>query len=99
MAYLLHELSTDPSPYVRENLFRIFGTALGKIAIGDKLLPEKTVPVHGDVLVIEQESANLAVDTRALLERRQTIAGAIKALKSELGDNERLKEAMWAAVK
>lgn len=98
MAYMLHELSTDPSPFVRENLFKLFSKGLGQIAMGNET-QERPAPVGEGGLVIEQESSYLAVDTQAHLERRQTINGAMKALKAELGENVRLKEAIWMAVK
>lgn len=98
MAYLVNEMATDASPYVRDNLYRIFGRGLGKMAMGEDK-KDKELPPATNGLVIDQESANVAKDSLADLQRRQTLEGALKALKAELGQNKSFQEAMWNAVK
>ena len=89
-------LSTDPSPYIREQLLRLLGKALGTIAIGDNPTPSGHQAMEHDSLIIEQESSTTA--RQADLARRQTVPGALVALKSELGSNGALKTSLWDAV-
>ena len=89
-------LSTDPSPYVRAQLFHLLGKALGIIAIGDNPTPSGPQATEHDGLIIEQESSTTA--RQADLRRRQTVLGALEALKSEIGNHLALQLALWDAV-
>ncbi|EKG22223.1 hypothetical protein MPH_00402 [Macrophomina phaseolina MS6] len=95
LRYLIFTLSYDPSPYMRENLYYLIGRGLARIAIGDKK-EDTSNQVFGG-LVIEQETSTES--RAAMLERTQTLEGAIKALKDELGGNEVLKEQLRNALK
>ncbi|KIX02248.1 uncharacterized protein Z518_08187 [Rhinocladiella mackenziei CBS 650.93] len=93
LRYVLYCMVADSSPWLRQSLQRAFGKVLAKRAIGHKSSSSQPV-VAG--LVIEDTAA---ADTRQQeLARRQTMEGAMAALKKELGDNQALKSALWTAV-
>jgi transcription initiation factor TFIID subunit 2 len=83
----------DSSPWLRQSLQRAFGKVLAKRAVGEKTVSVQPV---ADGLVIEETAG--ADDRQADLARRQTMEGAMAALKKELGSHELLKEALWNAV-
>ena len=96
LRWFLFVLSTDPSPFTREHLQRLFGQFLGSIAVGEHLETAKAQEAIQDGLVIEQETTTEA--RKAELARKQTIEGATTALKSELSSKEVLKTEIWNAV-
>ncbi|KAM5506995.1 Transcription initiation factor TFIID subunit 2 [Microsporum canis] len=93
ITWFIYNMSTDASPYIRRNLYRLFSEALATIAFGTESEPSGSFA--GNSLVIEQESSTEA--RQGQLARRQAIPGALDALKQELGSNKALKEALWAA--
>ncbi|KAF2146667.1 uncharacterized protein K452DRAFT_314912 [Aplosporella prunicola CBS 121167] len=96
LKFLFYTMAYDPSPYVREQVYHMIGRGLGKIAIGKKEQEEKAPAVEDGGLVIEQE---VSTEVRqAIKERTQTIAGARKALKAELENNQVLKDALRKAL-
>ena len=97
MKYLLHCLADDPSPQFRDRLLRIFGEALGHIALGDPE-PEKVPqqPAADSGLVLEQEMSNEARRLEAT--RKTTPEGALVALKASLVNEESFKQALWNAA-
>lgn len=94
VSYVLDIMTQDPSPFVRENLRRLFFKGLGAIAIGE-YIPENNIS-NQDGLIIEQESST--TDRQALMARKQTVAGALKALREEIESNENFKKALWKAI-
>lgn len=93
--YLIHDITSDPSPYVRARLIRIFDTALGQIATGDEFKLEKASGLSSGALVIEQEDG--LPNREAELARRK-LDGALRALKSELVNNECFKLSLEKAL-
>ncbi|ODH28599.1 hypothetical protein ACO22_03917 [Paracoccidioides brasiliensis] len=93
LTWFIYVMSTDPSPWIRHNLHLAFGRGLAAIAFGERTGENK--PEHSNNLIIEQESSTEV--RQANLARKQTVPGAIEALKQELGGNTTLKEALWAA--
>ncbi len=95
LLYFLFVLRSDPSPYIRDRMFHLFGKALALFAFGER---EADAPEpEQDGLIIEQESST---NTRqAELARTQTVPGALIALKEELAEKEILQDALWQAVK
>ncbi|KAL1958054.1 hypothetical protein VTO42DRAFT_5266 [Malbranchea cinnamomea] len=93
LVWFMYNMTSDPSPWMRRQLHRIFGYSLAAIAFGDDSV--QTQYRSSDNLIIEQESSTES--RQATLARRQTVPGAIEALKQELANNQVLKEAMWAA--
>ena len=93
LRWLIYTMTADSSAYVRHHCQRLFGRALAMIAFGRAPQPENN---QADGLIIEQESSTEV--RQADLARRQTIPGAIEALKREIGNDESLKEYIWSAV-
>lgn len=93
----VHELRSDPSPYFRKQLLRIFGFAIGQIAIGDVYTQEKS-PENSNAggLVVENEAD---ASNRASQLARQNLNGALKGLKSDLQNNQALRSAIEEALK
>jgi transcription initiation factor TFIID subunit 2 len=92
LPWFMFMLSSDPSPYVRTSLYRLFGKALAAVAIGE----DKQVAQPSGGLIIERESGT---EARASdLARRQTIEGAVAALRGELQGNQVFEKHMWNAI-
>jgi transcription initiation factor TFIID subunit 2 len=100
LRWFLYALSHDPSPYARTRLQAQLGVYLGSVAIGEDVKSSTNEPAITQVggLIIEQDT-NATTDARAAdLARKQTIPGALAALKVELATNETLKSAIWDAI-
>ena len=97
LRWFLFVLGTDPSPYIRENMLRIFGKTLGALAVGEHLEVATEQAAQPDGLVIEQESTTEA--RQADLARKQTVEGALNALRDEISANPVLKKELWQAIK
>jgi transcription initiation factor TFIID subunit 2 len=95
LKYLLYVMGTDPSPFVRERLFQIFGLGLAAVAFGEHKEAEPAAAVE-DALIIEQEAD--MEKKKAKISRTMTIEGALVALKVESQDNMTLKEWLWTAI-
>lgn len=93
LTWFMYNMSSDISPWIRRNLHRILGKSLANVAFGEETA--RNVSASADNLIIEQESSTEA--RQAKISRRQTVPGAIAALKHELGGNNTLKDAMWAS--
>lgn len=94
--WFLSALGTDPSPYVRDRMLRLLTRTLGAVAIGENFGPGTSAVAQQDNLIIEQESST---ETRqADLARKQTVEGALKALKGEMNKNATLKKGLWDAI-
>lgn len=96
LRWFLFVLGTDPSPHIRENILRIFGKTLGALALGEHLEIAKEQAAQLDSLVIEQESTTEA--RQADLARKQTVEGALNALRDEVSANPVLKKELWKAI-
>lgn len=87
-------MSSDNSQWFRRRLHTVFGRALASIAFfGTGRKEEPSAQMDG--LVIEQEGSTEV--RQADLARRQTITGALEALKREVSGNVALKDSLWAA--
>ncbi|KAI0473821.1 hypothetical protein GGR56DRAFT_551506 [Xylariaceae sp. FL0804] len=103
LRFLLHMISTDPSPFVRSQLFKVFCRGLASIAIGEnaevkeKATQDPVRDVDGDDgLVVEQDTA---LDARQKAKaRKEDLTAALAALKEETEDNEELQSAVWDAL-
>ncbi|KAJ5354991.1 uncharacterized protein N7496_012203 [Penicillium cataractarum] len=90
--WLIFTMTSDSSAYVRHHCQRLFGRALAQVAFGQA---PQTEPVQTGGLIIEQESSTEV--RQADLARRQTVPGAIEALKKEMSGEPSLRDYMWAA--
>ncbi|OAL39527.1 hypothetical protein AYO20_01397 [Fonsecaea nubica] len=97
LRYVLYCMVADPSPYIRQSLQRAFGKVLGRRAIGEKT---SIVQPVADSLIIEGAAADTEEPSKRQeeLSRRQTLGGAVKALREDLGQNDFLKSALWNAI-
>ena len=95
--WFLSTLGTDPSPYVRDYMLHLLHRTLGAVAIGENSSPEVlAAAVQQDNLIIEQESSTDA--RRDDLARKQTVEGALKALKADMAGNKALKTGLWEVI-
>ena len=94
--WFLSALGMDPSPHVRDRMLRLLNRSLGAVAIGEKSGPATMAAAQQDNLIIEQESSTDA--RRDDLARKQTVEGALKALKADMGGNKVLKEGLWDVI-
>ncbi|KAL2146855.1 hypothetical protein VTI28DRAFT_1958 [Corynascus sepedonium] len=99
MKLLLASVSTDPSPFVRDRLFKIFCKGMAAVALGESKAAQREpeVPLDDDGLVVEQGEAEIQQRQLAAT-RNQSIQAALDALKEELKGNTELQAAMWQAV-
>ena len=96
MKFMLHAMCSDPSPYLRKQLLRIFSLAVGQIATGDVYTPEQPKEDTSGSLVVEDNADNSA---RAAQLARQDLNGALRGLKTDLQHNRVLQVAMEEALK
>lgn len=94
--WFLFVMSTDPSPYVRDHLLRLFGFTLGSTAIGEDASQVDPPATQTNGLIIEQEAST--EDRKTDIARKQTVAGALIALKAELAEDQNLKINLWKAI-
>lgn len=93
LKWFIFTMSNDSSAWFRRQLHNLFGNALAPVAFGREA--DTQAPTSGDGLIIEQESSTEV--RQANLARKQTITGAMEALKLEVSGDQVLKEALWAA--
>ncbi|KAL4738975.1 hypothetical protein BDV11DRAFT_126524 [Aspergillus similis] len=93
LRWFIFTMSNDPSIWLRWQLHSLFGKALAPVAFGRGVVNEP--PPATDGLIIEQESSTEV--RQADLARRQTVTGALAALKAEVSGDQVLKECLWAA--
>jgi transcription initiation factor TFIID subunit 2 len=93
LQWLVFTMSHDPSVWLRWRLHGLFGKALAPVAFGRSVINEPSAATDG--LIIEQESSTEV--RQADLARRQTVTGALAALKTEVAGDQVLKECLWAA--
>ncbi|KAL5001616.1 hypothetical protein BDV10DRAFT_159323 [Aspergillus recurvatus] len=94
LRWFIFTMSNDPSIWLRWQLHGLFGRALAPIAFGRGGVVNE-LPPAADGLIIEQESSTEV--RQADLARRQTVTGALAALKAEVSGHQILKECLWAA--
>lgn len=93
LRWFIFTLSNDPSVWLRWRLHGLLGKALAPVAFGRSVVKEPSTAADG--LIIEQESSTEL--RQADLARRQTVTGALAALKAEVSGDQVLKECLWAA--
>ncbi|KAF2831079.1 hypothetical protein CC86DRAFT_366553 [Ophiobolus disseminans] len=96
LRFLMHAIRSDPSPYFRKQLLRIFSFAVGQVATGDVYEPEKPKEDTSDSLVVETEADN---SDRASQLARQSLNGAQRGLKTDLQNNQTLRIALEECLK
>ena len=94
LSWFMYTMSTDRSPWLRDQLRRVLGRALASLAIGEDIIPDKTTS-QGELVI---EGGPSAKEQRAMIARKETIEGATAALQETLETNEDLMELMWSAI-
>lgn len=93
MKWFIFAMSSDSSASFRHRLHELWSKALALIAFGRG--PVNQPSAQNDGLIIEQESSTEV--RQADLARRQTVPGAMEALRKEISEDQGLKESLWAA--
>ncbi|KAI1209173.1 uncharacterized protein F4807DRAFT_427433 [Annulohypoxylon truncatum] len=91
--------STDPSPFVRERIFKALCRGLASMAIGEGEQVEEKAPTQPaeDGLIVEQDDAVMEANKIAKA-RKEDLSAALTALKAKTTDDEDLQEAIWKAM-
>ena len=92
---MVHTIGADPSLSFRSQLLHLFGVTLGKLATGEY----EEVSEEPNGLVIEHDEGTSGRE--AHLARKQTVSGALEALKRQLPDpglGSELADALWNAL-
>ncbi|KAI1103587.1 hypothetical protein F4804DRAFT_225251 [Jackrogersella minutella] len=91
--------STDPSPFVRDQIFKVLCRSLASIAIGEAEEDEKETldqPAQDDIIV-EKDTAIMDARQKAK-SRKQDLSVALAALKQRTTDDETLQNVIWNAM-
>ncbi|KAF2806079.1 uncharacterized protein BDZ99DRAFT_501598 [Mytilinidion resinicola] len=96
LTFMIYSLQSDPSPYFRERLLRIFGYALGQIALGE-LKDDTQADQSNDILQIDQDDG--PTERQADLARKTSVNGALAALSKEISEDKTLKKALEEALR
>ncbi|KAI2775868.1 hypothetical protein F4815DRAFT_486545 [Daldinia loculata] len=99
LQFYLNLTSTDPSPFVRDRLFKALCRGFASIAIGENERPEERAPnqLAGDDLIVERDDETMEARKKAKA-RKEDLSVALAALKRETTDNENLQKAIWNAI-
>jgi len=99
LRFLLSLVGTDPSPYVRAQLFKALCRGLAGIAIGENMDLEKPAapPPADDGLIVEHENT-MTEERQKARARKEDLTAALAALKEEMKDDETLHEVIWEAI-
>ncbi|KAI1169801.1 hypothetical protein F4777DRAFT_571799 [Nemania sp. FL0916] len=92
-------LGTDPSPFVRDRLFKALCRGFASIAIGERPDPNKQTlqPVkEGLDLVVEQGS--ITEERQKAKARKEDLHAALAALKERTEDDEELQTVIWQSL-
>lgn len=92
--YMFRCIGTDPSPYMRNEIYAVLGRGLGRIAIGkDKDRSEQRSGL--DDLLVEEDATEAR---QTWIKRTQTVAGASAALLQELESVAGIPDGIWQAL-
>lgn len=95
--YFIQSIQSDPSPYFRSRMIRIFENAVGQVAVGEVFRPNELNEREAkDILAIEEE---IEVTDRAAELARRNLEGALEGLESDLRDNDGLQRAIEDALR
>jgi transcription initiation factor TFIID subunit 2 len=95
--YICYVMANDPSPFVRRRVQAAFGRGLGLVACEQNKPAALNGPDLGEMIIEDPGMDNAGAARKEEL-AKETITGAMSALKKELGEDALLKEAIWKAV-
>jgi transcription initiation factor TFIID subunit 2 len=98
LKHLIHSIVDHSSPYFRDRLTRLFGEALGHIALDDVEPIKPAPPPPTDGLILEQDAINTVSLQELDAARKATPEGAIATLKSTLPESGIFRDALWYAI-
>lgn len=90
--WTFYSLQTARSPYFREQLVRIIGRGLGDAALREPIAPSQDLTSG---LVVEGGDVE---SRQQAIERTTTLAGAIKSLRGQLGQDSNFQQAIFEAM-
>lgn len=94
--FMLSSIDSDPSPFFRKNLLRIFGYGIGQIALGD-VKDDVAAAIDNDVLQIEGDDGPNA--RKEDHDRKTTVEGAVAALAKEISADQAFQQALEDALR
>jgi transcription initiation factor TFIID subunit 2 len=95
--YICYVMANDPSPFVRRRVQAAFGRGLGLVVCEQNKPAALNGPDLGEMIIEDPGMDNASAARKEEL-AKETITGAMAALKKELGEDPLLKEAIWKAV-
>jgi transcription initiation factor TFIID subunit 2 len=95
LTFLLYSMHSDPSPFLREGLLRIFGYGIGQIALGE--LKDSEAKQSHDILQIEHDDGPTERQTDHA--RKTSVEGAVAALSKEISDDPVFKKSLEEALR
>jgi len=95
--FICYVIGNDPSPFVRRRVQKAFGRGLGMIAVGGQKPRDAPNGVAFGEMIIEDAGADNSGARKDEL-AKETIAGALAALKKELSEDAVMKKALWKAT-
>lgn len=96
LRFFLSVITTDPSPFVRDRLFKVFCRGLASMAIGENEEPEKDAPAANDLDLIVDETG--VENKQKEKKRRENLPDALAALKERTKDNDELMDVVTDAL-
>ncbi|KAI1378609.1 hypothetical protein F4677DRAFT_411408 [Hypoxylon crocopeplum] len=97
--FILTVIGTDPSPFVRDRLFKILCRGFASTAIGEYEQIDKQTPNQpaDDGLIVEENNEIIEARKKARA-REEDLSVALAALKEQTTDNKTLKDSIWNAM-
>ena len=95
-SYICYIMGNDPSPFVRRQVQAAFGRGLGMVAVGQQR-PQADGGILGE-MILEDFGVDASGARKDDIAQKETIAGAVAALKKELNDDQVIKASLWKAV-
>ncbi len=92
--YIFYTIERDPSAFLTRSIARSLKCGVGAVALNGRHF--QVVP-STDIMVVEEDTA-AADEQRKDQRSRTSVAGAIAAVRAELGNDEQLKESIWAVA-
>ncbi|KAF2099555.1 hypothetical protein NA57DRAFT_65578 [Rhizodiscina lignyota] len=97
MKYIVQSFAFETSPYMRKQIWTALWLGLGHASL-TKPQTQASIPEQNGGLIVEQDQSTTE-QRQAELKRKETVPGALGALKIELGQDEGLADATLQALR
>jgi len=97
-SYICYVMGNDPSPFVRRRVQAAFGRGLGMVAVGQQKPQTQANGAMLGEMIMEDFGVDASGARKDDIAQKETIAGAVAALKKELDDDQVIKTSLWKAV-